>query len=138
VGGSTVRIGLEAELGRVRPRERRDALQLLEKLVTASGTKTAHKPADLADMTRLPLERVGALLGTLDDLRIVRTVDQDGETAYEVYHDVLARAIQEDYLPEIRERRHRRWRMGLGAGRAYWLFLTRLAGGQSSEGPPPN
>jgi hypothetical protein len=124
---------LDAELGRFTARERRDSLQLFEELVTASGTKIAHKPADLADMTRLPLERVEALLGMLDDLRIVRTVDKDGETAYEVYHDVLARAIQEDYLPKIHERRRRRLLLGLGAGLAVALLFIGLVGLQWLE-----
>jgi conflict system STAND superfamily ATPase len=94
-----VRAHLDEALDRL-PVEQRDvAAGVLHHLVTSTGTKIAHSATDLADYTRLPEDRVRAVLDRLSapDARILRTVaapaGQEGEPRHEIFHDVLAPAV---------------------------------------------
>jgi hypothetical protein len=76
-------------------------------LVTPSGTKIAHTPSDLATMVRGDKAAMRHLLQLLStgDQRILREVPpaldedpnrhDDGESRYELFHDVLAVAALE-------------------------------------------
>ncbi len=81
------------------PREQqRVAAKVFQYLVTPSGTKIAHIPADLALYTRVEEAQLAPVLARLahTDLRILRRVPapSGGEVAaYEIFHDVLAPAI---------------------------------------------
>ena len=71
------------------------AARMFEHLVTPSGTKIAHRAADLAQFARAPEPEVGPVLSALEHERILRQVDEgsSGDARYEIFHDVLAGAI---------------------------------------------
>src|SRR5262249_29171715 len=74
------------------------AARIFDYLVTPSGSKIAHTTGDLAAYTELPQPQLlGVLTRLAGEVRILRSVppppDQQRESAYEIYHDVLARAI---------------------------------------------
>ena len=77
------------------------AAKLFFYLVTPSKTKIAWSPNDLAFYAKVDLAETESLLARLTDpgyrvLRTVETVTESGtELVYEVYHDILARAIVE-------------------------------------------
>jgi WD40 repeat protein len=81
------------------PAEQQDvAARVFHHLVTPSGTKIAHAASDLADYTELPEPVVASLLETLSsgEVRVLRRVALPGREdnpPYEIFHDVLARAI---------------------------------------------
>jgi WD40 repeat protein len=94
------------------------AASIFDHLVTPSGSKVAHRPADLAEYAHVAESRLLPVLATLERERILRFVDapeQDGGTRYEIFHDVLADAVlawrSERRLQRERQaavRRHRR------------------------------
>ena len=77
------------------------AAKLFYFLVTPSKTKIAWSAADLAHYAEVPQDETQALLAKLAEprYRVLRTVDSLGETGtdvvYEIYHDILARAVVE-------------------------------------------
>jgi hypothetical protein len=94
-----VRTHLDEALDGLLPWQQDAAAAVFHYLVTPSGSKIGHSAADLANYTKLPEERVRAVLAALaaPDARIVRAVaappGPDAEPRYEIFHDVLAPAI---------------------------------------------
>jgi hypothetical protein len=87
-----VRAHLDAALDALEPDEQEAAASVLRFLVTPSGTKIAHRVADLAEYAERPPAQVDAVLRKLaaGETRVVRPA---GEDSYEIYHDVLAPAV---------------------------------------------
>jgi WD40 repeat protein len=91
--------------------ERQTAVDMFDHLVTPSGGKIAESVPDLAHRTGHSEEQIGSVLDKLDHARIVRPVPappgQDPERfrRYEIFHDVLAPAI--DHTIAVREERRR-------------------------------
>jgi WD40 repeat protein len=104
---------LEA-LARLTPEEQSVAADLFRFLVTRSKAKIAHPVSDLAEWTRRSEPQVAEVLEKLcrrEAGRIVRRVPPpptgQGETRYELFHDVLAEPILEwrrEYEQEQRRR----------------------------------
>jgi hypothetical protein len=115
-GSDVLRAATLGELGGVRRAVRSrftelmDSLSLTEQdlaaklfyfLVTPSKTKIAWSAADLAHYAEVPPDQTQALLAKLAEprYRVLRTVDSVGESGtdvvYEIYHDILARAVVE-------------------------------------------
>ena len=104
---------LEA-LARLTPEEQSVAADLFRFLVTRSKAKIAHPASDLAEWTRRSEPQVTEVLEKLcrrEAGRIVRRVPPpptgEGETRYELFHDVLAEPIFEwrrEYEQEQRRR----------------------------------
>jgi WD40 repeat protein len=90
---------LERALSALRPDERRYAIDMFDHLVTPSGGKIAESVPDLAKRTGKEEEYVGVILDKLDHERIVRPIpaapgqDPVRFRRYEIFHDVLAPAI---------------------------------------------
>jgi len=90
------RTHLDTMMSRLTPEECNDAANILRYLVTPSGTKIAQEAGALGSWTELKEEKVQAILTRLSgqDMRILRTVQTPGQPVrYEIFHDVLARAI---------------------------------------------
>src|SRR5262249_4041585 len=98
-----VRTHLDSALRALPPDDREVAAAVFRYLVTPSGTKVAHTPADLAEYAALPESRVSEVLGRLSagDVRIARPV---GEGRYEIFHDALAAPILDWRAREARAR----------------------------------
>ena len=94
-----VRTHVDRALGDLPDEERSAAVALLHHLVTPSRTKIALTAPDLAEYTDASADETNALLERLADskTRILRPVPpphgQNGETRYEISHDLLAPAI---------------------------------------------
>ena len=90
-----VRDHLDSALARLDDRQLDAAVAVLNQLVTPSGTKIAHRPADLAEYAQLPLGELEPVLGTLASERILRMVEASGSEPerWEIFHDVLAGPI---------------------------------------------
>jgi WD40 repeat protein len=94
-----VRDHLEVVLDDLAPPDKALAAAAFQYLVTPSGTKIAHKPSDLATWARVDEAAMRRLLQFLSsgDRRILRYVppplDDEGESRYEIFHDVLADAV---------------------------------------------
>ena len=100
--GQIVRTHLDKTMQTLPPAELAIAAQVFRYLVTPSGTKIAHTQADLAVYARFNQAEkatMGLVLARLSsgEVRILRPIpaplDQPGEVCYEIYHDVLAKAI---------------------------------------------
>jgi hypothetical protein len=90
------RTHLDTMMGKLTDSERNDAANILRYMVTPSGTKIAQEAGALGSWTELNEEEVQAILTRLSgqDMRILRTVQTPGQPVrYEIFHDVLARAI---------------------------------------------
>jgi WD40 repeat protein len=153
-GSTTLRVGTLRALGGARaivrdhllhalaalPQRDQDvAASVFEQLVTPSGTKIAHRAADLAEYANVPEDALRRVLTTLTRDRIVHSVD--GSDRYEIFHDVLAEPIrawrEERRLERERVRARRRQRrvyilfaaslvaLGVVAGLAAWAFSER-------------
>jgi hypothetical protein len=83
---------LDAAMARLSSEERDLASRVFRFLVTPSGTKIAHRPADLAAYAKLDSNLVKRLLNRLSEPQ-TRILRGDSEGRYEIYHDVLAPAI---------------------------------------------
>jgi hypothetical protein len=94
-----VRTHLDEALDGLPTDQQEVAAAVFHHLVTPSGSKIGHSPADLANYTRFSEQRVRAVLAALaaPAARIVRPVPAppglDEEPRYEIFHDVLAPAI---------------------------------------------
>jgi WD40 repeat protein len=94
-----VRDHVEVVLDHLAPADQELAAAAFQYLVTPSGTKIAHKPSDLATSARVEEAAMRRLLQFLSspDRRILRDVppplDDEGESRYEIFHDVLADAV---------------------------------------------
>ena len=90
-----VRDHLEGALAGLNDRQLDAAAAVLNQLVTPSGTKIAHRPADLAEYARLSEAELEPVLGTLVNERILRRIEASGSEPErcEIFHDVLAGPI---------------------------------------------
>ncbi len=90
-----VRDHLEGALASLNDRQLDAAASVLNQLVTPSGTKIAHRPADLAEYAHLSAGELEPVLGTLVDERILRRIEASGSEPErcEIFHDVLAEPI---------------------------------------------
>jgi WD40 repeat protein len=116
-----VRTRLDDALAALPTAERDVAARVFQYLVTRSGSKIAHTPADLADYSGLPETTVTPVVEHMagGDIRLLRPVPpppgQDGDPRYEIFHDVLgpavldwrARYTQEQAKREANERARR-------------------------------
>ena len=80
--------------------QRATCAKIFHFLVTPSGSKIAHSLSDLARYAQLPIadveEVVERLSGPARILRsVAHTTNKVEDTRYEIYHDVLARSVQE-------------------------------------------
>ena len=96
--------------------ERETAIDVFDHLVTPSGGKIAESVPDLAHRTGHGEDQVGSVMGKLDHARIVRSVpappgqDTMRFRRYEIFHDVLASAINRVIAARDERRRARRLR----------------------------
>jgi WD40 repeat protein len=85
---------LERALAALSPDQQEIAARLFNYLVTPSGMKISHSTADLARYADTSPQDLEPVLETLGRQRILRAVGgDDGEGAYEIFHDVLADAV---------------------------------------------
>jgi WD40 repeat protein len=93
IGGASavVREHVQGALERLPLAEQEDAARVVRQLVTPSGRKLSHEPADLAEYADVDDDRLRRLLDTLGRERIVRGVNgtHGSPTRYEIFHDVL-------------------------------------------------
>lgn len=95
---SIARTHLDTVMDQLSSEERDEAASALRFLVTPAGTKIAQEAGALASWSKLPEERVRAILTRLSaqDIRILRPVQIPGQpTRYEIFHDVLAAAVRD-------------------------------------------
>lgn len=122
------RTHLDKQLAQFSEVQREMAAQLLRYLVTPGGTKIAQESPALANWAGLDEAKVDALLTKLSspEMRILRTVAAPGQPVrYEIFHDVLARAVVGWRARRRLIREHRRVRrLSAGVG----LLVLILAG----------
>jgi hypothetical protein len=133
-----VRDHLDDAVETLSPDQKDVAAEIFDHLVTPSGTKIAHDPADLARYARVDERELEPVLSTLARERILRTVAGSGgsEVArYEIYHDVLAGSVlgwkaahesmrQLERERTSAERRHRRLLVVVGAALIALLVMA--------------
>jgi WD40 repeat protein len=116
--------------------EQEAAARVVRQLVTPSGRKVSHEPADLAEYAGVEDAELRRLLDTLGRERIVRGVDgtQGAPIRYEIFHDVLGPPIlawQADHQlrqERIRARRqHRRLLAVIGASLVALALVAAVA-----------
>lgn len=127
------RTHLDKQLAKFSETQREMASQLLRYLVTPAGTKIAQEASALANWAGLDESKVEALLTQLSspEMRILRTVAAPGQPVrYEIFHDVLARAVVgwRARRSLIRERRRVR-RLSAGVGLLVLLLAASIATG---------
>jgi hypothetical protein len=94
-----LRTHLDEAMSILSPAQRRVAAEVFNYLVTPTGTKIAHTASDLAAYASLPEEAIRPVLERLSrgDTRVLTPVPsplhQEGDTRFEIFHDVLAHAI---------------------------------------------
>jgi len=97
LGGAraVVREHVQGALERLPMAEQETAARVVRQLVTPSGRKVSHEPADLAEYADVDPGELRRLLDTLGRERIVRGVDgtPGSPTRYEIFHDVLGPPI---------------------------------------------
>ena len=91
--GAIVRDHLDRALAVLDDEDQDAAARMFEHLVTPSGTKIAHRAADLAQFAHLGRREAEPVLGALGRERILRPLDAADGDRYEIFHDVLAEAI---------------------------------------------
>ena len=134
IGGAraVVREHVGGALDRVPLAEQDAAARVVRQLVTPSGRKVSHEPADLAEYARVDDSELRPLLETLGRERIVRGVNglQGAPIRYEIFHDVLGPPIlawQAEYQlrqERIRARRQRRRLLAIIAAGAVALAIV--------------
>lgn len=132
-----VRDHLERALGDLSPHDRDVAAEVFNYLVTPSGTKIAHEPADLARYAGVSEAELDPVLTTLTRERVLRpTAAANGHARFEIFHDVLGGGVlawraEHDRVRELERskaqasRRHRRLTVALGVGA---ILLAAMAG----------
>ncbi len=127
-----VREHLDRALAGLASAQKDVAASIFDRLVTPSGTKIAHRAADLAEYASVDETELGTVLETLGHERILREVEGEngGGPRYEIFHDVLADAVlawrAERRLERERqeaERKHRRL-LAVAVGSMIALALT--------------
>jgi WD40 repeat protein len=125
---------LEKALSDLGGGERQTAIDVFDHLVTPSGGKIAESVPDLAKRTGHSEEQVGGVLEKLDDSRIVRPVpappglDPMRFRRYEIFHDVLAPAINHTIAARDERRRARRLRRFAALALALLIVMLAVAG----------
>jgi hypothetical protein len=116
--------------------DRHLAADIFHYLVTPTGTKIAHAPKDLAGYVASSEDEIRRLLERLSasDVRILRPVPrtdgQEGDSRFEIFHDVLARVILDWRGRYLKDREvGDAVRMGIatvvhGLAGFWWLLLT--------------
>ena len=111
-------------------------------LVTTAGTKRAESAADLADLAEVPLPVLERALEHLREVRVLTPVDAEGQTRYELAHDLLAEPALEWRREREKAREMRALRRivaGLGlvalllAGLIVWALLERASAGRQAD-----
>jgi WD40 repeat protein len=111
-------------------------------LVTSAGTKRAESAADLAELTGEPLPVVERALEHLREARVLTPVAADGQTRYELAHDLLAVPALEWRREREKAREFRTLRRivaGLAAVAAVlallivWALLERASAGRQAD-----
>ncbi|HEY1565066.1 MAG TPA: hypothetical protein VGF72_10310, partial [Gaiellaceae bacterium] len=118
IGGTraVVREHVQGALERLTLTEQEAAARIVRQLVTPSGRKVSHEPADLAEYAAVEPDELRRLLETLGRERIVRGVNgtHGSPTRYEIFHDVLGPPMlawqAEHQLRTVRERARRQRR----------------------------
>jgi WD40 repeat protein len=94
---SIVSTHLDASMRELSPAEQGIAAAAFQHLVTPSGTKFAHLVTDLAGLSGTEPEQLATVVRKLAGAGILRRVPptrgQGDVAAYEIFHDVLARAV---------------------------------------------
>jgi WD40 repeat protein len=114
--------------------EQEAAARVVRQLVTPSGRKVSHEPADLAEYADVDRAELRRLLETLGRERIVRGVNgmQGAPIRYEIFHDVLGPPIlawqAEHQLRQERIRARRQHRRLLAIIAASLVALAVVAG----------
>lgn len=114
--------------------ERQAAVDVFGHLVTPSGGKIAESVPDLARVTGHSEAQVSSVLGRLDHERIVRPVpaapgqDPVRYRRYEIFHDVLAPAINRMIAVREERRRARRFRRFTALAAALLIMVLAIAG----------
>ncbi|HMA97799.1 MAG TPA: hypothetical protein VKP30_34170 [Polyangiaceae bacterium] len=103
LGGAecVVRSHLERVLNQLKPDEQRVAAAIFHYLVTPTGSKIAYSISDLAELTSEASELVQFVINSLEknECRVLRVAEgasgSEPSPRYEIYHDVLGRAVLE-------------------------------------------
>src|SRR5262249_35907026 len=95
---SIVETHLDQTMSLLSADDRDVAARVFHYLVTPSGTKIAHAPADLAKYAGVSEEELAPVLARLATpdiriLRLVRAPQEGGADRYEIFHDVLCAAV---------------------------------------------
>ena len=128
---SIVDTHLQHALSELNEHERDVAIDVFGDLVTLSGGKIAVSVPDLAGRTAHSETEVAGVLGKLDQARIVSSVeappglDRLRFRRYEIFHDVLAPAINRAIAARTAERRAQRLRKLVAS--AVGLLIVALA-----------
>src|SRR5260370_5635291 len=96
MGAKIVLKHLDAMMAWLTDPERDQAANVLRYMVSPSGTKIAQEASALASWSELPEAEVQTILSRLSapDMRILRTMQAPNHPVrFEIFHDVLARAI---------------------------------------------
>ena len=136
IGGAraVVREHVQGALERLPLAEQDAAARVVRQLVTPSGRKVSHEPADLAEYAHVEDAELRPLLETLGRERIVRGVNglQGAPIRYEIFHDVLGPPIlawqAEHQLRQERSRARRQRRRLLAIIAAGAVVLAIVAG----------
>ncbi len=111
-------------------------------LVTTAGTKRAESAADLAELADVPLPTLERALEHLREARVLTPVAADGQTRYELAHDLLAAPALEWRRERERARELRALRRiiaGLAvvatflAALIVWALLERAAAARQAD-----
>jgi WD40 repeat protein len=84
---------LREALDGLTPEQQDTAASVFNHLVTPSGAKVAHAPADLARYARVDPSELDTTLELLSSERVLRPVATPEGRRYEIFHDVLAGGI---------------------------------------------
>ena len=131
--GAVVREHVRTAFARLPLAEQEAAARVVRQLVTPSGRKVSHEPADLAEYADVEDEQLRRLLDTLGRERIVRGVNgtHGSPTRYEIFHDVLGPPIlawqTEHQVRRVRLRARRQRRRLLALTGAAFVALAIVA-----------
>jgi hypothetical protein len=127
---------LDEAMSVLSPGDRHLAANIFHYLVTPTGTKIAHAPIDLAAYVASSEETIRRVLQRLSesDVRILRPVPrplgQEGESRFEIFHDVLAGVILDWRARYLKDRELSdavRWGIATvvhGLAGFWWLLIT--------------
>jgi hypothetical protein len=127
---------LDEAMSVLSPADRHLAANIFHYLVTPSGTKIAHAPLDLAAYVESSEETIRRVLQRLSesDVRILRPVPrplgQEGESRFEIFHDVLAHVILDWRTRYLKDRERSdavKWGAATvvhGLAGFWWILMT--------------